>query len=70
MLERIPIINLTAELLQNFKHLAEQKDCFSCEIAENVPEFITTDSQRLNQIKLTLLMKGARKTHKDTDNLS
>jgi hypothetical protein len=26
--ERIPIINLTAELLQNFKHLAEQKDCF------------------------------------------
>jgi signal transduction histidine kinase len=27
--KRIPIINLTAELLQNFKHLAEQKDCSS-----------------------------------------
>jgi signal transduction histidine kinase len=25
----------------------------SCEIAENVPEFITTDSQRLNQILKT-----------------
>ncbi|MFV8363079.1 response regulator [Flavobacterium sp. ZT3P35] len=63
--ERIPIINLTAELLQNFKHLAEQKGLFlSCEIAENVPEFITTDSQRLNQILKNLLSNAIKFTKK------
>ncbi|MFV8333448.1 response regulator [Flavobacterium sp. GSP14] len=63
--ERIPIINLTAELLQNFKHLAEQKGLFlSCEIAENVPEFITTDLQRLNQILKNLLSNAIKFTKK------
>ena len=63
--EKIPIINLTAELLQNFKHLAEQKGLLlSCEIAENVPEFITTDSQRLNQILKNLLSNAIKFTKK------
>jgi hypothetical protein len=30
-IENVTIKNFTAQLLQNFKHLAEQKDCFSCE---------------------------------------
>ena len=63
--EKVPIKNLTAELLQNFKHLAEQKGLLlSCEIAENVPEFITTDSQRLNQILKNLLSNAIKFTKK------
>ncbi len=61
--ERVPIKNFTAELLQNFKHLAEQKGLLlSCELAENIPEFITTDSQRLNQILKNLLSNAIKFT--------
>ena len=64
-IENVTIKNFTAELLQNFKHLAEQKGLLlSCEIAENVPEFITTDSQRLNQILKNLLSNAIKFTKK------
>ena len=63
--EKVIIKNLAAELLQNFKHLAEQKGLLlSCEFAENVPEFITTDSQRLNQILKNLLSNAIKFTKK------
>ncbi|MFV8356238.1 CHASE3 domain-containing protein, partial [Flavobacterium sp. XS1P32] len=64
-IENVTIKNFTAELLQNFKHLAEQKGLLlSCEIAENVPEFFTTDSQRLNQILKNLLSNAIKFTKK------
>ena len=63
--ERVPIKNLTAELLQNFKHLAEQKGLLlSCDLAENAPEYITTDLQRLNQILKNLLSNAIKFTKK------
>ncbi len=63
--EKVIIKNFTAELLQNFKHLAEQKGLLlSCELAENVPEFIITDLQRLNQILKNLLSNAIKFTKK------
>ena len=63
--ENVTIKNFTSELLQNFKHLAEQKGLLlSCELAENIPEFITTDSQRLNQILKNLLSNAIKFTEK------
>lgn len=63
--EKVSIKNFTADLLLNFRHLADQKGLLlSCELAENVPEFIHTDSQRLNQILKNLLSNAIKFTDK------
>jgi CheY-like chemotaxis protein/signal transduction histidine kinase/CHASE3 domain sensor protein len=63
--EKVSLQNFTDELIQNFKHLAEQKGLkLTCQLNDDLPEFILTDSQRLNQILKNLLSNAIKFTEK------
>lgn len=64
-IEKVALRNFTANLLRDFKHQAEQKGLeIFCKQADNLPEFIYTDSQRLNQILRNLLSNAIKFTEK------
>ncbi|OAB29460.1 Signal transduction histidine kinase [Flavobacterium fryxellicola] len=64
-IEKVFLKNFTSELLLNFKHQAEQKGLqLTCQLATNIPEFIHTDLQRLNQILKNLLSNAIKFTEK------
>lgn len=70
-IEKVALKNFTDNLLRDFKHQAEQKGLtILCKLAEGLPEFIRTDSQRLNQILKNLLSNAVKFTEKGTVTIS
>ncbi|MFV8373291.1 response regulator [Flavobacterium sp. LB2P74] len=64
-IEKIFLKNFTDNLLRDFKHQAEQKGLtILCRLDATLPEFIHTDSQRLNQILKNLLSNAIKFTEK------
>ncbi|MDI6033476.1 response regulator [Flavobacterium sp. LB2P84] len=64
-IEKVALKNFTDNLLRDFKHQAEQKGLtILCKLAAGLPEFIHTDSQRLNQILKNLLSNAIKFTEK------
>ena len=63
--EKVVLKNFTANLLRDFKHQSEQKGLdILCKLEDNLPEFIYTDLQRLNQIMRNLLSNAIKFTEK------
>ncbi len=61
--ENVSLRNFSDDLIRNFKHNAEQKGIkLTCQLVEDLPEFIRTDSQRLNQIMKNLLSNAIKFT--------
>ncbi|RKS94017.1 signal transduction histidine kinase [Flavobacterium limicola] len=70
-IEKIALKNFTDNLLRDFKHQAEQKGLtILCKLAAGLPEFIHTDSQRLNQILKNLLSNAIKFTEKGSVTIS
>lgn len=70
-IERVSLRNFTDELLREFKHHAEQKGLkLTSKLDRELPEFIRTDSQRLNQILKNLLSNAIKFTEKGSINVS
>ncbi len=64
-IERVPLKFFTDDLIRNFKHHAEQKGLeINAEFDKDLPEFIYTDSQRLNQILKNLISNAIKFTEK------
>lgn len=65
--DKIWINDLANNLLRDFKHQTEKKGLsFNIKIKEGVPEFIRTDSLRLNQILKNLLSNAVKFTESGT----
>lgn len=63
--ERISLTNLLNSLSRDFRHHAEQKGLkLDFKIDNNLPEFIYSDSQRLNQVLKNLLSNAVKFTEK------
>ena len=70
-IEKVFLKNFTDNLLRNFKHQAEHKGLeIICKLATGLPEFIRTDSQRLNQILKNLLSNAIKFTEKGSVTIS
>ncbi|MFA6944866.1 MAG: response regulator [Pedobacter sp.] len=70
-IERVSLKYFTDELLRDFKHHAEQKGLkLNCILDKGLPEFILTDSQRLNQILKNLLSNAIKFTEKGSVSIS
>ncbi|MFV8326455.1 response regulator [Flavobacterium sp. ZS1P14] len=70
-IEKIALKNVTDNLLRDFKHQAERKGLkLVCKLATVIPEFIHTDSQRLNQILKNLISNAIKFTEKGSVTLS
>ena len=64
-IEKIALINFMDNLIRNFKHQANQKGLIlSAKLDPELPEFIHTDAQRLNQIMKNLLSNAIKFTEK------
>jgi len=64
-IESVSLKNISDGLIREFKHLAEQKELkLTCTLDKELPEFILTDSQRLNQILKNLLSNAIKFTEK------
>lgn len=64
-IERISLLSFMNNLIRNFKHQADQKGLIlSANLDPELPEFIHTDSQRLNQILKNLLSNAIKFTEK------
>ncbi|MBC7607191.1 MAG: response regulator [Burkholderiales bacterium] len=64
-IESVSLKNISDGLIRDFKHLAEQKELkLTCTLDKELPEFIQTDSQRLNQILKNLLSNALKFTEK------
>jgi len=64
-IERVSLKNISDGLIREFKHHAEQKELkLTCTLDKELPEFIRTDSQRLNQILKNLLSNAIKFTEK------
>ncbi|MFV8271381.1 response regulator [Flavobacterium sp. GT2N3] len=64
-IEKVSLKNFTNTLVRDFKHQAEQKGLtLLCKLATTLPEFVHTDSQRLNQILKNLLSNAIKFTEK------
>ena len=62
-IESISLSNFTYELIRDFKHHAEQKGLtLTCILDKELPGFIHTDPQRLNQIMKNLLSNAIKFT--------
>ena len=62
-IENISLRNFANELIRMFKHQAEQKGLIlTCAFGDELPEFIRTDLQRLNQIVKNLLSNAIKFT--------
>ncbi|WLE96596.1 MAG: response regulator [Candidatus Electrothrix communis] len=63
VLDRIKVSDFFAELNRNFRHQAEQKGlALHCNIADEVPQYISSDRQRLEQILNNLLSNAVKFT--------
>jgi len=70
-IEKVYLQNFTNELLREFKHQAEQKGLkLNTKINPELPEFIRTDYQRLNQILKNLLSNSIKFTEKGSVSIS
>ena len=62
-IENVSLPDFGDDLIRNFKHTAEQKGLnLTCTLQKDLPEFIRTDSQRLNQILKNLLSNAIKFT--------
>jgi signal transduction histidine kinase/CheY-like chemotaxis protein len=63
--EKLSLKSFANELIRNFKPAADQKGLsLSCTFENGIPEYILTDSQRLNQIMKNLLSNAIKFTEK------
>jgi CheY-like chemotaxis protein/signal transduction histidine kinase len=70
-IEDVSLKNFTDDLILNFKHHAEQKGLkLTCTLAKDLPEYIRTDSQRLNQIMKNLISNAIKFTDKGSVSIS
>ena len=70
-IERVSLKNFTDELIREFKHHAEQKGLkLNAKLNKGLPEFISTDAQRLNQILKNLLSNAIKFTEKGSVNIN
>jgi len=70
-IEPVSLKNFTNELIREFKHHAEQKGLkLNSKLDIELPEFIRTDSQRLNQILKNLLSNAIKFTEKGSVSIS
>jgi len=66
-IENVSLSIFGDDLMRNFKHHADQKGlALTCSLNGDIPEFIRTDSQRLNQILKNLLSNAIKFTEKGT----
>ena len=62
-IEKVSLSGFGDDLIRNFKYSAEQKGLtLTCTLNDELPEFIRTDSQRLNQILKNLLSNAIKFT--------
>jgi CheY-like chemotaxis protein/nitrogen-specific signal transduction histidine kinase len=62
-IEKVSLKNFIDDLIREFKHHAEQKGLkLTCKLDKELPEFIHTDLQRLNQILKNLLSNSLKFT--------
>ncbi len=70
-IEKLSLKNFTDNLVRDFRHQAEQKGLkLVCKLGADLPEFIHTDAQRLNQILKNLLSNAIKFTEKGTVTMS
>jgi len=70
-IESVSLKSFANELIREFKHHAEQKGLkLHAKLEKEVPEFIRTDSQRLNQILKNLLSNAIKFTEKGSVSIS
>jgi CheY-like chemotaxis protein/signal transduction histidine kinase len=70
-IEKIPLKKFTSDLIRDFKHLAEQKGLdLIRKLDTELPDFIQSDTQRLNQILKNLLSNAIKFTEKGNVTLS
>jgi len=69
--ENVSLRNFTSELVREFKHHAEQKGLkLNVKLGDDLPVFIRTDSQRLNQILKNLLSNAIKFTERGSVSIS
>ncbi|MFV8376165.1 response regulator [Flavobacterium sp. LB1P71] len=69
--EKVSLKFFTDNLLRDFKHQTQQKGLkLICKLAPTLPEFIYTDSQRLNQILKNLISNAVKFTEKGSVTIS
>jgi len=62
-IEQVSLPTFGDDLMRNFKHTAEEKGLtLTCSVSNEIPEFIRTDPQRLNQILKNLLSNAIKFT--------
>jgi CheY-like chemotaxis protein/signal transduction histidine kinase len=70
-IDNVSLSNFRDELLRNFKYTAELKGLIlTCTLNKDLPEFIRTDVQRLNQILKNLLSNAIKFTEKGNVSIS
>jgi len=70
-IEPVSLKSFANELIREFKHHAEQKGLkLNAKLEKELPEFIRTDSQRLNQILKNLLSNAIKFTEKGSVSIS
>jgi len=70
-IESISLKTFTDDIVCTFKHHAEQKGLeLTCEMGKELPEFIISDLQRLNQIMKNLLSNAIKFTEKGSVSIS
>ena len=70
-IEKVPLKKFTSDLIRDFKHLAEQKGLdLIRKLDTTLPDFIQSDTQRLNQILKNLLSNAIKFTEKGNVTLS
>jgi len=70
-IESVSLKNFTNELFREFKHHAEEKGLkLNAKLENELPEFIRTDPQRLNQIMKNLLSNAIKFTKKGSVSIS
>jgi len=70
-IEPVSLKNFANELIREFKHHAEQKGLkLNSKLNKELPEYIRTDSQRLNQILKNLLSNAIKFTEKGSVSIS
>uniref|UniRef100_UPI0037505932 DUF705 domain-containing protein n=1 Tax=Flavobacterium sp. TaxID=239 RepID=UPI0037505932 len=70
-IEKVSLKNFTDDLIRDFRHQAEQKGLkLVCKLNTDLPEYMHTDLQRLNQILKNLISNAIKFTEKGSVTLS